>query len=533
MPARFKDLDHFTKQWLKPEATAKQLAEALEHEHPLVRSAALEHPNTPHEVVQRLIDAGSTSDLKGLSGSANPLSAIDWRKLKSGGPWARLLAVVHPSWNADAFWKEDDLVVKRLLALQLKTPETYLKLLLCDESDAVRFLVSQHPGMSGLKYQYELAGTTPTLRINDRPQAGVGQAFLIGLAEGNRWQRRLAARHFLTPLSHLEALKKDASHMVRCAVTYNPTTPAEVLDHLASDLWGPVRVGVAKNPRSYADTLELLSHDHDDDVRLAVTQNMFTPGSILVDILNSGEISLQIAAASNPRTPYESRLSASQDPAFDLRIREVAKACLSLSAPEAPINHRYPPTVIVVPEHGIEVLETIEKKSESAASLVPLDEFAKMLCGTTLKAVELDELRTKEVVQTNVRDHIDQIAVAAVMELERHLGHQPLEMSHDNVGYDISTELENGQQLYLEVKGKGPETEVLQVSRSQINFSQLQNERFILAVVTTDTTEARSVYYVPQPFRDLVLPLPKSVLSVTFNLAQIVSLGQEVWTRSS
>lgn len=250
MPKHFKDLDGFTKHNLKLGLTPQQLAEALEHEHPLVRNAVLEHPDTPQEVVKRLIDAGSTPDLIGLSGAANPLSAGDWRKLRSGGPWARLLAVLHPSWNADASWHEVDVVVKKLLAVQLKTPEHFLKLLLCDENNDVRFLASRHPSVSDLRLQYELAGTTPTLRINDRPQAGVAQAFLLGLASGNRWQRQLAARHFLTPPSLLEALSTDVSHMVRRAVTFNPATPAAVLDHLAGDMWEPVPYrGGQKSPQ--------------------------------------------------------------------------------------------------------------------------------------------------------------------------------------------------------------------------------------------------------------------------------------------
>lgn len=533
MPRHFKDLDGFTKHNLKPGLTPQQLAEALEHEHPRVRNAVLEHPDTPQEVVKRLIDAGSTPDLVGLSGAANPLSAGDWRKLRSGGPWARLLAVLHPSWNADASWHEVDVVVKKLLAVQLKTPEHFLKLLLCDESNDVRFLASRHPSVSDLRHQYELAGTSPSLRINDRPQAGVAQAFLLGLTNGNRWQRQLAARHFLTPPSLLEALSEDVSHMVRRAVSYNPATPANTLDRLAEDVWGPVRLGVARNPHSRADTLESLSRDRDDDVRLAVAQNTFTPESVLTGFLDSGALAFQIAAASNPRTPYASRLGVSQDPTVDPRVREVAGESLSRPVPEDSVNHRLAPVGIAVPEREMEVVEAAEKKLESSAAPLPLEKFAAALRGTTLKVVELGDLRTKEVVQTNVREHIDRIAMAAVMELEHRLGHQPLEMPHDNAGYDVLAQDGCGRPLYIEVKGKGLETEVVQVSRSQINFSQAQKERFVLAIVVTDIAEALSVHYVQQPFRDLGILFPKGVLSVTFALEHLLLMGEEVWVKPS
>src|SRR5262245_64097046 len=90
------------------------------------------------------------------------------------------------------------------------------------------------------------------------------------------------------------------------------------------------------------------------------------------------------------------------------------------------------------------------------------------------------------------REHIDRLAVAAVMETERRLRREPREMLHDNPGYDIESKDPTTNRLrFIEVKGKAAGSITVTVSKTQILTALNKPDDFILAIVEVDSDTAR------------------------------------------
>ncbi len=66
------------------------------------------------------------------------------------------------------------------------------------------------------------------------------------------------------------------------------------------------------------------------------------------------------------------------------------------------------------------------------------------------------------------RQRLERLAVEAVLEVERRWGHEPREMPPGWPGYDLESRLPDGSLRFLEVKGKGPGSGVVTLSRTQI-----------------------------------------------------------------
>jgi hypothetical protein len=82
-----------------------------------------------------------------------------------------------------------------------------------------------------------------------------------------------------------------------------------------------------------------------------------------------------------------------------------------------------------------------------------------------------------------VRDRIDRLAIAAVLEAERALGFEPRELDHNHPGYDIESRDRDGRLRFIEVKGKGAEQETVMVSKNQILMTVNVLNRLAQAIV--------------------------------------------------
>ncbi len=96
---------------------------------------------------------------------------------------------------------------------------------------------------------------------------------------------------------------------------------------------------------------------------------------------------------------------------------------------------------------------------------------------------------------------VEQIAMKAVMEVERDLGYSPRDVSSDKCGYDIeSRDLKSlGPLRFIEVKGRVKGAETVTVTKNEILTALNKPNHFILAFVEVDG-EKTSVSYIPQPF---------------------------------
>ena len=96
---------------------------------------------------------------------------------------------------------------------------------------------------------------------------------------------------------------------------------------------------------------------------------------------------------------------------------------------------------------------------------------------------------------------IEQAAMTAVMEIERRLGFDPIDVSKQNLGYDIESkvpkELQKGNHMFrcIEVKGRSLEHEgTVTISRNEIMTALNIPEQYILALVTVGGGKTTTTY---------------------------------------
>src|SRR5690606_1513359 len=121
------------------------------------------------------------------------------------------------------------------------------------------------------------------------------------------------------------------------------------------------------------------------------------------------------------------------------------------------------------------------------------------------------------------RRRVELLAMEAVMAAERRLGHEPVDVSSQNLGYDIeSREPESGKLRFIEVKGRVAGAESVMVTRNEANTGRNKRDSFILAVVEVNDTAGE-----PRYFRDIFTKdLDFGVSKLEINLRDIGPLGR-------
>ena len=118
------------------------------------------------------------------------------------------------------------------------------------------------------------------------------------------------------------------------------------------------------------------------------------------------------------------------------------------------------------------------------------------------------------------RRRIELLAMRAVMDAERQLGFEPVDVSAANCGYDIESRIPGvGKLRFVEVKGRAEGAPTITVTRNEIMTALNKPQDFILAIVTVSdgTTE---LHYVRQPFQR---EPDFAVTSVNYDLANILA----------
>src|SRR5690606_2664949 len=121
------------------------------------------------------------------------------------------------------------------------------------------------------------------------------------------------------------------------------------------------------------------------------------------------------------------------------------------------------------------------------------------------------------------RRRVELLAMEAVMAAERRLGHEPVDVSSQNLGYDIeSREPESGKLRVIEVKGRASGADSIVVTRNEANVGRNKQDRYILAVVEVNGTAAE-----PRYIRNLFThDLDFGVARVEYNLREILPLAK-------
>ena len=126
------------------------------------------------------------------------------------------------------------------------------------------------------------------------------------------------------------------------------------------------------------------------------------------------------------------------------------------------------------------------------------------------------------------RSRIEQIAMQAVMEVERGFGHEVWDVSAEKCGWDITarpTPNPDGSikpDRHIEVKGRTRGQTTLTVSRNEILYALNQEDKFVLAIVIVDGDDYEGPYYIRNPFS---AEPGFGVASINYELKDLMSLA--------
>jgi hypothetical protein len=112
---------------------------------------------------------------------------------------------------------------------------------------------------------------------------------------------------------------------------------------------------------------------------------------------------------------------------------------------------------------------------------------------------------------------VEALAMAAVMSAEQAMGHNPVDVSRDNLGYDVLSKASGGLR-FVEVKGRAKGATTITVTRNEIQTCLNEPEKYWLAVVNVDGDVAGDPVYLAGPFRDQV---PFAATSINFSIRDL------------
>ena len=112
---------------------------------------------------------------------------------------------------------------------------------------------------------------------------------------------------------------------------------------------------------------------------------------------------------------------------------------------------------------------------------------------------------TQFTADAQARARVERIAMQAVTDAERALGHRTKDVSADKCGWDITAfidQSDNGLPLerHIEVKGRARGQDTVTVTRNEISYALNQRDKFILAIVIVDGDAYDGPYYLRNPF---------------------------------
>ncbi|MBM1143828.1 DUF3883 domain-containing protein [Alcanivorax sp. ZXX171] len=104
------------------------------------------------------------------------------------------------------------------------------------------------------------------------------------------------------------------------------------------------------------------------------------------------------------------------------------------------------------------------------------------------------------------RSRIENVAMNAVMEIERDFGHEVKDVSAEKCGWDVTARPPANPDgsippdRHIEVKGRAKGQSTITVSRNEIIYALNQAEKFLLAIVIVDGDSHEGPYYIRNPF---------------------------------
>lgn len=126
--------------------------------------------------------------------------------------------------------------------------------------------------------------------------------------------------------------------------------------------------------------------------------------------------------------------------------------------------------------------------------------------------------------QPDTKRKMELMAMHAVLETERRMGNEPIDVSAQHLGYDIESRTgDRGRLRFIEVKGRTADATTVTISTNEILTALNKPEDYILAVCTIDG-ESTNLRYIRQPFQR---EPDFGVTSVNYKLAELLARGEE------
>ena len=105
----------------------------------------------------------------------------------------------------------------------------------------------------------------------------------------------------------------------------------------------------------------------------------------------------------------------------------------------------------------------------------------------------------------DARARVEWIAMNAVMDAERALGHEVIDVSAQKCGWDVTSlpraiDGKLPESRHIEVKGRAKGQSTITVTRNEILYGLNQSDKIILAIVLVDGDKTEGPYYVFRPF---------------------------------
>jgi hypothetical protein len=115
-------------------------------------------------------------------------------------------------------------------------------------------------------------------------------------------------------------------------------------------------------------------------------------------------------------------------------------------------------------------------------------------------------------------------ARAAILEVERRLGFDPVDRESDKLGYDIESRVPGtGKLRFIEVKGRVTGADTITVTRNEILYSLNKPDDFILGIVEFHDGDHHTVHYVRRPFQR---EPDFGVTSVNYDFAELLARAE-------
>ena len=127
------------------------------------------------------------------------------------------------------------------------------------------------------------------------------------------------------------------------------------------------------------------------------------------------------------------------------------------------------------------------------------------------------------------RARVEWVAMQAVMDTERALGHEVIDVSAQKCGWDVtslpkSVDGKIPPSRHIEVKGRAKGNSTVTVTRNEILYGLNQQDKFILAIVLVDGDQHEGPFYVTKPFTQ---EPDWAVTSINLDLDQLLAKAEQ------